>query len=135
MHRWGIKVHFLYALYGCTFTQGCPSIISIKLSFVQLVSILSFVVLLFPPPPPHHPGGLEDGHLEVLWKFATEGEEHRGTLPLKWLQKYCYSQEILHRKKEAARPTIAVRNITHAQTPLCTHTCMHVHTHSCTHTQ
>ena len=101
-----------------------------KISFVQLVSILSFVVLLFPPPPhpPPHPGGLEDGHLEVLWKFAVEGEEHRGTLPLKWLQKYCYSQETLRRKKEAARPTIAVRNITHAQTPLCTHM------HACTYT-
>jgi len=46
----------------------------------------------------------------LTWNFASEGEQHRGSIPLKWLKENCYSREALRRRREAATPTLAVSN-------------------------
>ena len=55
-------------------------------------------------------GPVETGDLELTWNFASEGEQHRGSIPLKWLKENCYSREALRRRREAATPTLAVSN-------------------------
>ena len=52
-------------------------------------------------------GSVEVGELDITWSFA-EGEGHRGSIPLKWLQENSYSPEALKREREAIIPSLAV---------------------------